>query len=337
MFLQKTVQALWHSDNAFSRLLSPLSWLYAREVRRRRQRFLEAPPPRWPVPVIVVGNITVGGTGKTPMVIWLVEWLRMQGWRPGVVSRGYGGHASGGCPHTVLANDDPAQVGDEPLLIAHRSGVPVVVCRDRAAAVHLLLDTSDCNIIISDDGLQHYRLSRDIEIAMIDGKRRLGNARCLPAGPLREPVDRLREVDFVVVTEGNPESGEYGLTLALSATARRVGPTRDDDMRDLREFEGEAVHAVAGIGNPERFFMALERAGLRVIRHPLPDHHPIAPADIDFGDTRAVLMTEKDAVKCRSFASPQVWTVSADAVPEQTWIDAFSERLRRVCDGQETA
>lgn len=286
------------------------------------------------MPVVVVGNITVGGTGKTPMVVWLVEWLRAQGWKPGVVSRGYRASAGSEMPYLVSADDDTVTVGDEPLLIARRTRVPVAICRRRPAAVEMLIEKHGCDIVVSDDGLQHYRLWRDIEIAMLDGRRRLGNGRCLPSGPLREPADRLDEVDFVLVVEGSPAPGEFGVNIVMGE-ARRIGSL--DELRPLTAFAGKPVHVVAGIGNPERFFSALERAGLSVIRHPLPDHHPIAPRDIAFGDGRAVLMTEKDAVKCRAFASPDNWYVPIEAMPERNWIDAFGERLRSVVDGQETA
>ncbi|OBS10865.1 tetraacyldisaccharide 4'-kinase [Acidihalobacter prosperus] len=328
MALQQYIEAFWHSDGLVSRLMLPLSRLYAGVARQRRQRALEAPPPRWPVPVIVVGNITVGGTGKTPMVIWLVEWLRAQGLRAGVVSRGYGGRAGRHDPHRVMNTDDPGEVGDEPLLIATRTNVPVVVGRARAKAVRMLLSGDACDVVVSDDGLQHYALARDIEIAMLDGRRRLGNGRCLPAGPLREPEDRLQTVDWVVVSDGAAQAGEYAMMLKLG-DARRIDPS-SDETRALAAFRGQTVHALAGIGNPQRFFSALEGAGLNIIRHPLPDHHRIAPSDLDFGDTRPILMTEKDAVKCRTFASKRAWAVPVDAVPDPEFVDALSERLRSV-------
>lgn len=334
MGLGDILQAQWYADGALARALRPLSVLCELTARRRRRRFLAEPPGRVPVPVVVVGNITVGGTGKTPMVVWLVEWLRAQGWKPGVVSRGYRASAGGDMPYLVSADDDAVAAGDEPLLIARRTRVPVAICRRRPAAVVMLIEKHGCDIVVSDDGLQHYRLWRDIEIAMLDGRRRLGNGRCLPSGPLREPADRLDEVDFVLVAEGSPAPGEFGVNIVMGE-ARRIGSL--DELRPLTAFAGKPVHAVAGIGNPERFFSALERAGLSVIRHPLPDHHPIAPRDIAFGDGRAVLMTEKDAVKCRAFASPDTWYVPIEAMPERNWIDAFGERLRSVVDGQETA
>lgn len=335
MKLYDMVNVIWSGDGALSRLLLPLSLIYATVSRKRREHFLKTPPAKMNVPVIVVGNITVGGTGKTPMVIWLAEWLISQGWRPGVVSRGYGGRHADDKPRRVALEDDPAEVGDEPIVIARRSNIPIMVSPNREAAVHTLLRTTDCNIVISDDGLQHYRLWRDIEIAMLDGTRRLGNGRCLPAGPLREPAERLDTVDYVVITEGNPEPGEYALRL-LMRDARRVNDPQGG-VRPLSAFAGEVVHAVAGIGNPDRFFRALERTGLDVICHPFPDHYQFTPHDLEFSDGRPVIMTEKDAVKCRAFASENVWCVPIDAKPDPAWIDAFSERLRRVSNGQKIA
>lgn len=314
-------------------MLLPLSFVYCAVSRRRRRAFLNAPPAALPLPVIVVGNVTVGGTGKTPMTIRLCEWLREQGWRPGVVSRGYGGSASDH-PRRVTDRSAAAEVGDEPLLIALRTQAPVCVCADRVAAVHALFAEGGCDIIVADDGLQHYRLPRDLEIAMLDGRRRLGNGRCLPAGPLREPASRLQEVDFVVVTEGEPAAGEYAMALHLD----EAWSLRDPSQRmALREFVGAKVHAVAGIGNPDRFFDTLERAGLSVIRHPFPDHHRYQPDDLAFGDATPVLMTEKDAVKCREFASPECWAVPASAKLPSALTTALAERLRKFRNGQETA
>lgn len=328
MKLNQYVQVIWYSDGLPSRLLQPLAKLYEQVVRYRRHSFLNHPPDKVDVPIIVVGNISVGGTGKTPMVIWLCEWLRQQGWKPGVVSRGYGSEASHKRPRLVETDDDPAKVGDESLLIAKRTGVPVAVGRDRASAVQELLVKTDCDIVISDDGLQHYRLWRDLEIAMLDGTRRLGNGRCLPAGPLREPPERLSEVDFVMVTEGKTHPGEYAVRLRMG----HIQPVNDSVQlqQSITEFSGKRVHAVAGIGNPERFFRALEQNGLHLIRHPLPDHHRFTPSDLEFGDGYPVFMTEKDAVKCQTFAANNVWYVPIDALPEKAWIERLTERLRSI-------
>jgi tetraacyldisaccharide 4'-kinase len=333
MSFESRIQRAWQHRGPLSTILLPLSALYCAVARRRRQAFLRTPPPALPLPVVVVGNVTVGGTGKTPMVIRLCEWLREQGWRPGVVSRGYGGSASDR-PLRVTQRSGAAEAGDEPLLIALRAGVPVSVCADRVAAVQALLADESCDIIVADDGMQHYRLPRDVEIAMLDGRRRLGNARCLPAGPLREPPSRLREVDFVVVAEGEPGAGEYAMALHLDEAWSLAEPSQ---RRELSDFSGVTVHALAGIGNPERFFAALESAGLRILRHPFPDHYRYQAADLIFDDGAPVLMTEKDAVKCREFAPPDCWAVpaSAELPPELT--AALAERLRKLRNGQKTA
>ncbi len=332
MNMHSLVQRMWSRRGPFSTVLLPLSALYCTVARRRRRRFLAAPPPSLPVPVIIVGNITVGGTGKTPLTIALCEWLRAHGWRPGVISRGYGG-CGAASPRQVREDSAPEEFGDEPLLIARRTGAAVVVCKDRReAARHAMLQ--GCDILLADDGLQHYRLPRDIEIAMLDGYRRLGNGRCLPAGPLREPPERLREVDFVMVTEGTAHPGEYALGLTFGS-AWSLGETARH--RALAEFSASPVHAVAGIGHPERFFTALEEAGLRVIRHSYPDHHPFSAADLDFGDRLPVLMTEKDAVKCLKLPFDNLWAVPITVELPPAFTHALAERLRTLRHGQETA
>ncbi len=291
--------------------LRPLSSLYG-SVSADLARSRKAAAVQLPVPVIVVGNITVGGTGKTPFVLWLVERLQAQGWRPGVISRGYGGCAPQ-YPLRVTAATDPAWAGDEPSLIARRLDVPVAVAPDRVAAARLLLDAGEVNILVTDDGLQHYRLARDIEICVVDGSRGLGNGALLPAGPLREPPARLREVDLVVVNGGGwREAGVTTLDMSLSTT--EAMPLGGGESRPLASFAGGKVHAVAGIGNPERFFSSLRAAGIEVIPHPFPDHHDYTEMDLAFDGTLPLLMTEKDAVKCAELARPNHWYVPAQAV-----------------------
>ncbi|WP_455385761.1 tetraacyldisaccharide 4'-kinase [Acidihalobacter prosperus] len=333
MSFESRIQRAWQHRGLLSTLLLPLSALYCAVVTRRRRTFLQAPPPPLPLPVVVVGNVTVGGTGKTPMVIRLCEWLREQGWRPGVVSRGYGGGGSDR-PLRVTECSSATDAGDEPLLIALRARVPVSVCADRVAAVRALLADDACDIVVADDGMQHYRLPRDVEIAMLDGRRRLGNGRCLPAGPLREPASRLQEVDFVVSTEGEPAAGEYGMALHLDAAWSLADSSQ---RRQPSDFSGTTVHAVAGIGNPERFFAALEAAGLHIVRHAFPDHHRYRAEELVFGDGAPVLMTEKDAVKCLEFAPSDCWAVPASAELPAALTAALDERLRKLRNGQETA
>jgi tetraacyldisaccharide 4'-kinase len=257
---------------------------------------------RLPVPVIVIGNLAVGGTGKTPLVAWLAEFLTESGHRPGIVARGYGGRA-GHWPQQVRPDSDPVMVGDEAVLLAGKSGCPMAVGPDRVAAAQSLLEHSDCDLILSDDGLQHYALQRNIDIVVIDGVRRFGNGLCLPAGPLREPVKRLMRADLVVVN-GLGNRGEYPMTMRLGSVRELQG---GEAVRDLHSFRGQSVHAVAGIGNPQRFFAALRQAGLRLEEHVFPDHHPFTPAELAFGDGRPIIMTEKDAVKCRGFGMRNCW------------------------------
>jgi tetraacyldisaccharide 4'-kinase len=309
--LAAALQARWYADAPAPLLLRPLAALYARIATRRRARLQQA-AVRVALPVIVVGNIAVGGTGKTPMTIWLIERLRAWGWRPGVVSRGYGGRAPR-YPYAVTTASDPAHCGDEPLLIARRSGCPVVVDPDRVAAARALTARGDVDIIVADDGLQHYRLARDLEIGVVDGVRGLGNRALLPAGPLREPATRLQDLDLVVVNgAGWNEPLLRPLHMELQAT--RSLSMAGDATRPLQDFRAQPVHAVAGIGHPPRFFATLRAAGIDVREHPFADHHRFTAADLDFGDALPVLMTEKDAVKCAPFAQPRWWAVPVDAV-----------------------
>jgi tetraacyldisaccharide 4'-kinase len=276
-----------------------------------------------PVPVIVAGNISVGGAGKTPLTIALAEGLRARGFKPGVVSRGYSGSAR--VPMLLDAQPDPAIVGDEPALIRSRTGAPVAIGADRVAASRLLLEAG-VDVIIADDGLQHYALGRDVEICVVDGERRFGNQQLLPAGPLREPLVRLRTVDFIVCNGGEPQSGEIPMRLALRDAVSLVDPTRK---RSLADFAGTRVHAVAGIGNPPRFFKSLRGRGIGIIEHPFPDHHRYTATELDFGDGAPVLMTEKDAVKCRALAAGHWWSVPVSAVLPDSLFDDVASKLRR--------
>jgi tetraacyldisaccharide 4'-kinase len=259
-------------------------------------------------PVVVVGNVSVGGTGKTPLVIWLAARLRALGFEPGIVTRGFGG--AGRSARLVDAEDDPAVAGDEPVMLARRSGARVAAGRDRPAAAQLLIDAG-CDLIVSDDGLQHYAMKRDCEIAVVDGTRQLGNGWLLPAGPLREAPSRLAEVDAVVVNGGRTAlPGAVSMQLVAQEALALVGGRT----RPLSAFAGTAVHAIAGIGNPQRFFEMLRDRGIEVLPHPLDDHAQISAADIVFADGKPVLMTEKDAVKCAKFADERHWLVPVEAV-----------------------
>lgn len=274
-------------------------------------------------PVIVVGNITVGGSGKTPLVIWLAHWLREQGYRPGIIARGYGGKARR-WPQQVRPDSDPGSVGDEAVVLARRTGCPVCVGPDRGAAAAALLMHTDCNVLVSDDGLQHYALTRDVEIAVINGRTRFGNGLMLPAGPLREPRSRLRQIDLVV-TNGDPLPGTFAMRLRKPALVALRDENKEKDLEDLR---GRRVRAIAGIANPERFFDMLRRHGLQVEAVPFPDHHPFTRADLSFGDELPLLMTEKDAVKCRRLVDySDAWVVQVEAMPHADFILRLKAKL----------
>lgn len=322
MALIDTLESAWYGKGRAPWWAVPLSLLYG-AVARLRGRLYSAGilrSVRLPAPVVVIGNISVGGTGKTPLTIAVVQALRERGFRPGVVSRGHGGTQRE--PWLLGDAPDPARVGDEPCLI-RATGVPVVVGRDRPAAAALLL-AAGCNVVIADDGLQHYRLARDVEICVIDGVRRFGNRRLLPAGPLREPMARLHEVDFRVCNGGTAEPGEY----AMQLHGGEACALRDGARRPLASFVGRPVHAVAAIGNPRRFFDSLREAGLDVIEHAFADHHPFVPADLDQGDGLPVLMTDKDAVKCMGFARENWFRVPVHARLPDAFLDALAARIR---------
>lgn len=277
---------------------------------------------RLSVPVIVVGNLTAGGSGKTPLTIALVEALRLRGFKPGVVSRGYGG-----AQREPLLLDDmplPAMVGDEPCLIRQRTGAPVAVGRDRARAVALLIERG-VDVVLADDGLQNPALARTVEICVIDGQRRFGNARLLPAGPLREPLARLQ--DFPRVCNGGAaQAGETPMRLVGDMA---VPVTCCASVRSLESFAGERVHAVAAIGNPERFFDGLRAHGIDVVTHAFADHHAFVASELAFGDELPLLMTEKDAIKCTGFATANFWCVPVRAQLPDAFFDAIAERLAK--------
>lgn len=317
----KGLERAWYGDRPWLGVLTPVEWLFRRLADRRRQRYQRGVEPVWraPVPVIVVGNITLGGTGKTPLIVTLIERLCQAGYRPGVVSRGYGGRAPG-YPWVVTADSLADQVGDEPLMLVRRTGCPLVVSPRRSEACQTLLERFDCDLILSDDGLQHYALGRDLEIAVVDGARGLGNGRCLPVGPLREPPSRLREVDFVVVNGGTWHCpGSHSMALEPGALHTLGGTPAES-------FAGP-VNAVAGIGNPSRFFDTLAGLGYEVIPRPFPDHHRFSARDLCFNNGFPVIMTEKDAVKCRAFASRNRYYLAVNAALPDAFFDALIGRL----------
>ena len=329
MSLADRLTAAWYQGHPALVLLRPLEWLYERVVLSKRRAFLAGQGDiyRAAVPVVVVGNVTVGGTGKTPMILWLIEHCRARGLRVGVVSRGYGATPPQ-LPWRVRAEHAAEQAGDEPLLIVQRTGVPLVIDPQRARAVQALLEQEALDLILCDDGLQHYRLARDLELVLIDAARGLGNRRCLPAGPLREPAERLAEVD-AVLRNGAAEDDEQGYALQLRPSA--LVNLRSGERVGLEHFPpGQQVHAVAGIGNPQRFFNTLEALNWRPIAHPFADHASFSPEALQFSPALPLLMTEKDAVKCRAFAAADWWYLAVDAAPSPAfvaWLDTELDRL----------
>lgn len=295
--------------------LIPLSWLFVMlsTIRHLCYRLGIFRVTRLPVPVIVVGNITVGGTGKTPLVIWLSQVLRAQGYRPGIVTRGYGGK-SAHWPLLVTPTTHATLVGDEAALLARATLLPVMVGPDRVAAAQQLLKEHDVNVMLSDDGLQHYHLGRDMQIVTLDGERGLGNGWRLPAGPLRESRSALNNVDMVVCKGRLPS----GINLPSNTPVMHLSLTEavnlhDGAMQPLAKFRGRSVHSIAGIGHPEQFFAALAAEGIQIEAQTLPDHAGLTEKDLMFDDHKPVLMTEKDAVKCEGFDLPNHWYVRAQA------------------------
>jgi tetraacyldisaccharide 4'-kinase len=319
-------------------LLLPFSLLFGILSSLRRLLYILhlLPVTKLPVPVIVVGNITAGGTGKTPLVIRLVNFLQEEGFKPGIVSRGYGG--SNIRPLEVTSQRNPAVVGDEPMLLARRCRCPVWVGRNRAAAAAALLAAHrECNVVVSDDGLQHYRLHRDVEIAVVDGERGFGNGLPLPAGPLREMTGRLDSVDAVVVHDGEASAvsiaGSFSMRLAGETFYNLLNPDVKASAADLR---GKKTYAVAGIGHPQRFFRQLQALGLTAAARPFSDHYPYRAEDLYAPDAEAIIMTEKDAVKCLSFADEKYWVLAVDAqVPRELGTQILKKL--RLSHGPQTA
>jgi tetraacyldisaccharide 4'-kinase len=324
---QDKTPTYWYGDTPSPWPTRVLAALYGAAVSLRRKMFGKGRlrSHKLPAPVIVIGNVSVGGTGKTPLTIAVVQRLRDAGWKPGVASRGYG-RSDESRPAWVSADTPPAQGGDEPVLIARRAGVPVRVDRDRSAAARELI-AAGCDVIVCDDGLQHYRLRRDVEIEVIDGRRRYGNGRLLPAGPLREPPERGAECDFRVVNGGDASFGEWPMHLRADCAV----PMRGGRSRPLTSFGGHRVHAVAGIGNPQRFFEMLRSLAIGVVPHAFADHHRYVAADFEFGSELPVLMTEKDAVKCAAFANEWHYSVPVTAeLPEAFWVGLLEKLPRRL-------
>ena len=327
------LEQYWYRITFLHLILLPASMIFLLLAASRRMLYRSGllHAEKMPVPVVVVGNITAGGSGKTPLTLWLAQKLIDAGWHPGIISRGYAG--SGASPQAVFHTSDPAVVGDEAVLMSQRKLCPVWVGRDRAAVARALLaDHPECDVLLSDDGLQHYRLQRDVEIAVVDGARRFGNGLLLPAGPLRELPSRLNTVDAVVVNGGAVTGNEYRMALEGSAFHNLLDP---DTVQPPSHFHGLRLHAIAGIGHPQRFFSHLNGLGLQVQAHPFPDHHRYTAADVQFRDADAILMTEKDAVKCTVFATEKCWALRVDAQVDPALTHHILERIAR--NGRQTA
>ena len=327
------IERMWYAPKRtlVARLLTPLAWLFggATALRRAAYRAGILRRVRVRVPVVVVGNITVGGAGKTPLVLALVDALRRRGRHPGIVSRGYGRRTDD--VREVHAGDDPRDVGDEPLLLA-ACGAPAWIGNARvAAAGGLLAAHPDVDVLVTDDGLQHYALERDVEIAVVDATRGLGNALLLPAGPLREPPSRLATVDAVVwlvSADAQRTSGRHGREFAMTYAARPWVNLRDATLRLGEDvLQDPSTVAIAGIAHPARFFDALRARGFRGIARALPDHHAYTREDPAFDGARAILMTEKDAVKCRAFADARMWMLPIEARVDPALVDFVLEKI----------
>ena len=330
MNVAASLQRHWNRIDALTLLLLPLSFCYGLiiSIRSLLYRLGVFRVRHWNVPVLVVGNLSVGGSGKTPLVIALARGLRAKGWRPGVVSRGYGGISKG--PTVVTAATDPFWVGDEPVLIAREAEVPVVVSRKIVKAVDRLLQETQVNLVIADDGLQHLALGRTVEIAVIDGVTGHGNRLLLPAGPLREPLRRLKRVDIRVRRGGQPKEGEYAMSVKASVAQNLVS----GEEVELAEFSGAPLVAVAGIHQPERFFLTLRNLGLQIQEKAFSDHHAFQPGDIPQALDRPVLMTSKDAVKCEAFAQKNWWAVKQVVTIPQELLSHVDELLERRIHGR---
>lgn len=332
-FVAKLIDDIWYSKKPWAITISTsmllLSWCYRALIVLRQIAYNHGifSTHRLPIPVIVVGNIVVGGSGKTPLVIYLAQHLKGQGYHPGIISRGYKGKSKQ-WPQLVSKDSSPRLMGDEAVLIARRTNCPIAVAPNRYAAAMLLLKQSKIDIIICDDGLQHHALARDIEIITIDGIRRHGNGRCLPAGPLREPAKRLQQVD-IIVCNGATYADECNNQFTMEYTGEHLSSLLDNSRtHHIKQFAQQPVHAITGVGNPKKFFTYLRSQGLSIIEHPFPDHHNYTKQDIFFNDNLSVIMTEKDAVKCSRFASDRHWFLMLDITIPGAFLNQLNQLLR---------
>ncbi|HED12708.1 MAG TPA: tetraacyldisaccharide 4'-kinase [Gammaproteobacteria bacterium] len=323
--IRRLIESSWQGRGLLSTALWPLSWPYQQLIKLCQRYYERFPALRYtaPVPVIVVGNLTVGGTGKTPLVLWLTTQLQARGLRPAIILRGYGGNSKF-WPRLVTRKSTAELLGDEAILLSRRARVPVAVGPNRKQDIERLLAKTDCNIIIADDGLQHLALKASVEVGVVDGQRRFGNGRCLPAGPLRESAVRWPTLDFRVCNGGQPEGDEWAMTLRPEGCFRVADGTPSFTWQQL---EGRVIHAVAGIGHPQRFFSQLSAHGVILYPHAFRDHHKYSAEDIVFTDDNPVIMTEKDAVKCQDLASENVHYLRVSAKLDERLADRIVEKI----------
>lgn len=322
----KSLDQYWYDRNLIAWLLWPLSLVFCALVFVRRSFYKSGffKSVGFNIPVVIVGNISVGGTGKTPLITKLVELLESWGYRTGVISRGYGGQ--GPWPYHLSKESQAAESGDEPLQIFKRTGCPIVVGPDRIQDIAVLLQNHELDLVLCDDGLQHYRLQRDLELIVVDAQRQFGNRFCLPAGPLREPVSRARNADWVIQNGGD---SDYSFSIQSGKVIRLMNRQE----LNFSDFAATKVHAVAGIGNPQRFFNLLRTAGLDIIEHAFPDHHNFIQQELEFSDEWPVLMTEKDSVKCSHFSLNNLWYVPVDIKLSDTFLTDFKRKISELTRG----
>ena len=327
----KLVERLWYPESLPQKsrllfLLKPLSWLFGVVVTGRRYLYQMGVIPTYhsKLPVIVVGNITVGGTGKTPCVISLVKALCSYHMKPAVITRGYGGSKTLTDPTRVRSDHLAADVGDEALLLANALSVPVIACKHRKRALQFIEQTTKCNVVISDDGLQHYQMGRTLEIALVDETRQFGNGFLLPAGPLREYPSRLKSVDYILNHTASPK-GDVDVTLKKIQWVNVEDPSI---YLPLDYFAGQKAHAIAAIGHPQRFFKVLRELGIEITEHAFKDHYRFIPHDLNFKDSLPLLMTEKDAIKCSAIARENWWYLQVEMVITDQILQAINIQLQ---------
>ncbi len=340
-WLQRVLENIWYKQGQGKCLLLPLTFLYCAVHSFQRWK-LTRKRSKLPLPVIIVGNISIGGTGKTPAVIYLARLLAEAGYKPAIITRGYGGKATQ-WPQDVVKESNAIDVGDEPVLMARHTGLPVVAGADRCLDIQLLCSKYNCDVIVSDDGLQHYQLHRDIEIVLIDSERQLGNGWCIPAGPLRESSHRLKNVDFVLFNSGSQNERQRNQAFihqhqiksafSMCLSGNIIHSIADaHEQQGLDNLQGKLVHAVTGIGNPQRFYQTLEKAGIKLIKHSFPDHHVFTQDELEFNDEKTIIMTEKDAVKCQRFSLGNVWYLPIEAQLEEGFDALLLDKLRYIVE-----